>query len=58
MAVDALDDTRDPRATEVKKLHVREATDPERPAGVDQVWCSVEVDFALDRLRSSGSSCA
>jgi catechol 1,2-dioxygenase len=36
----------------VKKFHLREATDPERPDGVDQVWCSVDVDFVLDRLRS------
>lgn len=34
----------------IKKFETRAATDPERPAGVDEPWCSGEVDFVLDRV--------
>jgi hydroxyquinol 1,2-dioxygenase len=32
----------------VKKFETRAATDPQRPPGVDEPWCSTEVDFVLD----------
>jgi catechol 1,2-dioxygenase len=37
----------------IKKFDRREAFDPERPAGVEGAWASVEVDFVLDRVRVS-----
>jgi hydroxyquinol 1,2-dioxygenase len=37
----------------VKKFEPREAADPQRPAGIEEPWCSTEVHFVLDRVANS-----
>jgi hypothetical protein len=34
----------------IKTVVTRDPSDPERPAGVEHAWSSVEVDFVLDRV--------
>ena len=42
----------------IKTFETRKASDPERPAGVEGEWASVDVDFVLDRARASQSPTA
>jgi hydroxyquinol 1,2-dioxygenase len=37
----------------IKKFENRDASDPQRPAGVNERWCSAEVDFVLDAVKKS-----